>query len=194
MPVSQVVLVVKNPPANAGDIRDAGSIPRSHPWFGKIPWRRKKQPSPGFLLGESHGQRSLVDYSSRGHKESDTTEQFSPHACDLKGALPASSRAALLGAVHGGQARAAHFAEGTADPRTGDRSALTEMDGDALLSAACPLSRPRVCLCVSCFLPLQMSLLRAFPVNGPHTTWPSADGFFHEHRVSKVPPGRGGGV
>ena len=31
------------------------------------------QPTPGFLPGESHGQRSLVDYSPWGHKESDTT-------------------------------------------------------------------------------------------------------------------------
>ena len=41
---SQVVLVVKNLPANAGDIRDAGSIPRL---------RRKWQPTPVFLPGES---------------------------------------------------------------------------------------------------------------------------------------------
>ena len=30
------------------------------PWVGKIPWRRKWQPTPVFLPGESHGQRSLV--------------------------------------------------------------------------------------------------------------------------------------
>ena len=42
--------------------------------FGKVPWRRKWQPSPVLLSGESHGQRSLVGYSPRGHKESDTTE------------------------------------------------------------------------------------------------------------------------
>ena len=33
------------------------------PWVGKIPWRRKWQPTPIFLPGESHGQRSLVGYS-----------------------------------------------------------------------------------------------------------------------------------
>ena len=37
---------------------------------GKIPWRRKWQPTPVFLPGESHGQRSLVGYSPQGHKES----------------------------------------------------------------------------------------------------------------------------
>ena len=58
--------VVKNLPASAGD---ASSV-----WVGKIPWRRIWQPTPVFLPGESHGQRSLVDYSSYGLKESDTSE------------------------------------------------------------------------------------------------------------------------
>ena len=60
--VSQVVLVVKNLPANAGDIRDAVSIPG----LGRLPWRRTQQPTPVFLPGESHGQRSLVGYSPWG--------------------------------------------------------------------------------------------------------------------------------
>ena len=47
---------------------------RFDPWVGKIPWRRAWQPTPVFLPGESHGQRSLVDYSPWGCKESDTTE------------------------------------------------------------------------------------------------------------------------
>ena len=38
------------------------------PWVGKIPWRRKWLPTPMFLPGEFHGQRSLVGYSPRGHK------------------------------------------------------------------------------------------------------------------------------
>ena len=46
-------------------------------WVGKIPWRRAWPPTPKFLLGESHGQRSLASYSSQGHKGSDTTERFS---------------------------------------------------------------------------------------------------------------------
>ena len=56
---SQVALVVKNPPANAGDIRDRGSIPRS----GRFPWRRAGQLTLVLLPGESHGQRSVVGYS-----------------------------------------------------------------------------------------------------------------------------------
>ena len=33
-----------------------------NPWVGKIHWRRKWQPTPAFLPGESHGQRSLTGY------------------------------------------------------------------------------------------------------------------------------------
>ena len=42
------------------------------PWVGKIPWRRKWQPTPVFLPRQSHGQRSSVDYSPLVHKESET--------------------------------------------------------------------------------------------------------------------------
>ena len=41
---------------------------RFHFWVGKIPWRRKWQPTPVFLPGESHGQRSLAGYSPWGRK------------------------------------------------------------------------------------------------------------------------------
>ena len=43
--------------------------------IGKIPWRKAWQPTSVFLPGESHGQRSLVGYSPKGHKESDVTER-----------------------------------------------------------------------------------------------------------------------
>ena len=66
----QVALVVKNPPANAEDIKRCGF----QIWVRKIPWRRAWQPTPVFLPGESHGQISLAGYSPWGHKESDTTE------------------------------------------------------------------------------------------------------------------------
>ena len=48
--------------------------PGFNPWVRKSPWRRKWQPPPVFLSGESHSQRSLVGYSPWGHKELDTTE------------------------------------------------------------------------------------------------------------------------
>ena len=50
---------VKNLPANAGDIRVASLIPGS----GRSPGERAWQPTPVFLPGESHGQRSLAGYS-----------------------------------------------------------------------------------------------------------------------------------
>ena len=50
-------------------------------WVGKIPWRRKWQPMPVFLPGKSHGQWSLVDYSPRDCRESDTTECTCTKAC-----------------------------------------------------------------------------------------------------------------
>ena len=65
-----MTLVVNNPPANSGDIKNH----RLDPWVGKIPWRRAWQPTPVFLSGESHGQRSLVGYSLWGYKELDMTE------------------------------------------------------------------------------------------------------------------------
>ena len=49
------------------------------PWVGKIPWRRKWQPTPVFLLGKSQGQRSLMGYSPWGCKESDVTDRLSMH-------------------------------------------------------------------------------------------------------------------
>jgi hypothetical protein len=52
---SLVAQPVKNPPANAGDIKRHGF----NPWDGKIPWRRAWQPTLIFLPGKFHGQRSL---------------------------------------------------------------------------------------------------------------------------------------
>ena len=67
---------VKASASNVGDLR---SIPGFALWVRKIPWKRKWQPTPGLLPGESHGRRSLVSYSPRDHKESDTTEPLHFH-------------------------------------------------------------------------------------------------------------------
>ena len=56
--------MVKNLPANAGDMRRGFSL-----WVWKIPWRRAWQPTLVFLPGKSHGQRSLVGCSPQGCKE-----------------------------------------------------------------------------------------------------------------------------
>ena len=48
--------------------------PKVDPWVGKITWRRVWEPTPAFLPGEFHRQRSLAGYSLWGHKESDMTK------------------------------------------------------------------------------------------------------------------------
>ena len=67
---SQVALEVKNLPANAGDIKDTTLIPG----WGRSPRGGSLQPTPVFLPGESHGQRSLMGYSTWGCTEWDMTE------------------------------------------------------------------------------------------------------------------------
>ena len=57
--------MVKNP-ANAGDME-------FEPWDGKNPWRRAWKSTPVFLLGESHGQRSLEGTVHGVTKKSDAT-------------------------------------------------------------------------------------------------------------------------
>ena len=66
------ISVVKKLPANEEDTSFDSCI-------RKIPWRRKQPPTPAFLPGRSHGQRSLVGYSPWGCKESDMTEWLSIH-------------------------------------------------------------------------------------------------------------------
>ena len=50
--------------------------PGFDPWVRKIPWRRKWQPTPVLLPGESHGWRSLVGYSPGGCEESGMAERL----------------------------------------------------------------------------------------------------------------------
>ena len=60
--VSEVLLVVKNPPADTGDIEKH----RFDPWVKKVPWRRAWQPTPVFLPGESLPRDSRGITGSRG--------------------------------------------------------------------------------------------------------------------------------
>ena len=64
--------VLKNLPANARRCRRC----QFDSWAREILWRRRWQPASGFQSGKFHGKRSLVGYSPRGHKESDTTERL----------------------------------------------------------------------------------------------------------------------
>ena len=60
--------MVKNPPASAGDAGD-----KFDPWVGKMPWRRKWQPTPFFLPGEPPWTEEPGRlYSPWDHKESDS--------------------------------------------------------------------------------------------------------------------------
>ena len=67
---SQVALVVKNPPDNAGPVRDTGSVPG----WGRSPGGGHGNRTPVFLPGESRGQRSLAGYSPQGCTELHATE------------------------------------------------------------------------------------------------------------------------
>ena len=60
--------MVKNPSASRGSRFDS--------WVEKIPWRRKWQPTPVFLPGESHGQRGLAGQSPGTHREAGTTRRL----------------------------------------------------------------------------------------------------------------------
>ena len=62
--------VVNISPVRAGHERDSVSITAS----GRSPGGRNGNSTPVFLPGKSHGQRSLVCHSSRGHKKLDMTE------------------------------------------------------------------------------------------------------------------------
>ena len=66
-----VLLGVKNPPANAWDLKH-----RFVPWLGKIPRRMAWQPTSGFLPGGSQGQRSLVSYSPWGRRAGHNWSNF----------------------------------------------------------------------------------------------------------------------
>ena len=63
--------MVKHLPFNAGDVGSLG-------W--EDPLEEGMAPTPVFLPGEPHGQRSLVGYSPWGYKEPDMTLQLSMHA------------------------------------------------------------------------------------------------------------------
>ena len=67
---SQVVLAVKNPTVNAGDIRDTSSVPG----LGRSPGGRHGNPLQYSCLDNPHEQRSLEGSGPWGIKESDMTE------------------------------------------------------------------------------------------------------------------------
>ncbi|CAI9167861.1 unnamed protein product [Rangifer tarandus platyrhynchus] len=76
---SQVVQVANSLPANAGDLRDGGSIPGS----GRSPGGGHGNP-PVFLPGESHGQRSLAGFQSIGSQSGTGLKRLSTHKFWIK--------------------------------------------------------------------------------------------------------------
>ena len=68
--------MVKNPPANAGNL---GSIPE----LGRSPGKRNGKPTPVFLPAKSHGQWIFEGYSPWGRKELDTTELAHTHTHNI---------------------------------------------------------------------------------------------------------------
>ena len=68
MTIQYTSLVAQMVKASAYNVGDPGVIPG----IGKIPWRRKWQPTPVFLPGKSHGQRSLEVYTVHGVAKSRT--------------------------------------------------------------------------------------------------------------------------
>ena len=68
---SQVALIVKNPPTNAGDLRNWG-------WEDTL--EAAWQPTPVYLPGKNHGQKSLAGYSPWGQKKVDATERLAAAA------------------------------------------------------------------------------------------------------------------
>ena len=77
---SQVALVVKNLPANAGDVKWYGFDPS----IRKIPWRRAWQLTPVFLPGESRGQRSLAGCSYRVTDSWTQLKELRTHTWEFK--------------------------------------------------------------------------------------------------------------
>ena len=72
------MIVMKEPACNAGDTN-------STPGWGRSPGGGKWQPTPVFLTGKFHEQRSLVGYSTWGLKESDRIELLSTeHTCTIR--------------------------------------------------------------------------------------------------------------
>ena len=88
--VFKIVYIVLGFPRWHGDKEPAFQCRRLgfDPWVRKIPCRKKWQPTPVFLPGESHTQRSLVVYSPWGCRELNRTEQLSTHIHPIIPLLP----------------------------------------------------------------------------------------------------------
>ena len=136
----------------------------------KIPWRRKWQPTPVFLPGESHGQRSLVGNSPQGRKQLDMTEQAHTALCasplDFTGAsnsLGWKQNSALpnlclyilpsLGPWNYPR-HLSHFLH----PGKSSRSVLSSKEFTDPVSFSCLISLKNVLLSIFCYFSFQVSM------------------------------------
>ena len=102
------------------------------PWVRKIPWRRAWQPTPAFLPGESHGQRSLAGYILEGCKKLDMTKVTCMHAC-----------ACVHTHTHTHTHACAQRPPGSPAPPSGSReSPESQGSGGSGLEPSCLISRP----------------------------------------------------
>ena len=91
----------KESTCNAGVTGDKGLTP----WVGKMPWRRKQQPTPVFLPGESYGQRRLASYSPWGrrvrHDWSDLARSTAQNRCTVSSSFKHVSSSRMLSSWRG---------------------------------------------------------------------------------------------
>ena len=148
--------------------------PGFDPWVGKMPWRRAWQPTPVFLPGESHGQRSLVGCSPWGHEESDVTERRS--AVEEWKRRNRPSPLVPVSLLPSGQLAIIEYLEETRptprllpwDPK---KRAQVRMVSDLIASGIQPLQVQLLCVCA----PSLPSLLQAHPRH-PARQWVGAGG------------------
>ena len=128
-------------------------------WVGKMPWRRKWQPTPVLLPGESHGQRSPAGYSPWGRKESDTTGRLH-FLLSFFGGLGTNEDAAAwdldkrgLCWVQEAQASLAESLSSSSSPAWGSRADRPEGGRLRLRLPSSPLPRPRLSCCLNSGFP-----------------------------------------
>ena len=119
---------------------------RFNPWVGMIPWRKEWQPTPVFLPGEFHGQRSLAGYSPWGRKESDMTERLhslhSLHTLSLEKEMATHSCSCLENPMDRGAWRS--VVNGVAESRTRLKWLSTHADSFHIIKSINNISNPDI--------------------------------------------------
>ena len=140
-------------------------------WVARFPWRRKWEPTPVLLPGESHGRRSLVGCSLWGHKGLDSTERLNiNNNCDARGGelralvllwpLSVRNQAYMpCGAFHAPALPHLMLVEGASWPRQTYRAGVPcEMNAESLLGSFSPNDDILLFWCV-----LKQRQIRIFP-------------------------------